>query len=422
MAAWSRPIVSLPRALCRYPARPTPRSLPVLVRFKSKASSLPGLSARLQQIAVATLAPHTMVANDKAHHNPKGGFINPWPSHQTVGLGTVLRAMVTDFRLKNMFLSPPKEALVAVNPLNSDQLRQPSGQGLQLTWLGHASFLLQANGLNILFDPVFSDRCSPFQFVGPKRIRPTPCVVQDLPPIDVVVISHNHYDHMDVGTIRTLGPKPQYIVPLGNKQWLQSLGVTHVREMDWWDEETLDLGAKEGDTARSVRIACTPCQHFTGRGILDRFKTLWASFCLLFPNGQRFYYAGDTGYRTVKGSEHEKTLDQPGDTTPVCPAFKTIGEQYGPFDLACIPIGAYSPRWVFSPVHCSPEDAVRVHEDVQSKKSVGMHWGTFILTDEPVDEPPSRLAAALAQRGHASDSFVTLAIGDTMAVPITAQK
>ncbi|RKP37554.1 beta-lactamase superfamily domain-containing protein [Dimargaris cristalligena] len=318
-------------------------------------------------------------------------------------------------------------------------LREPDPTQLQLTWLGHASFLLQANGLNILFDPVFSARCSPVQFVGPKRIRPTPCTVAELPPIDLVVISHNHYDHMDVETIRALGSRPHYIVPLGNKQWLEDLGATRVTEMDWWDESNLDLLSAGGSSATSttatpeetpapttteprrgqVQVVCTPCQHFTGRGLTDRYRTLWASFCLVFPSGQRFYFAGDTGYRTVTSRAHEATLDQPDDPTPVCPAFKEIGDRYGPFDLACIPIGAYSPRWVFSPVHCSPEDAVRVHEDVRARKSVAMHWGTFILTDETLNEPPERLAAALKNRGHQPDAFSTMDIGATMVAPAT---
>ncbi|KAJ1922446.1 Protein-lysine N-methyltransferase efm4 [Tieghemiomyces parasiticus] len=354
-----------------------------------------------------------------AHHNPKGGFINPWPSHQHFGFLSVLMAMVKDWNIRTSLFLPDEKTMIPVLPMATAQLTRPDPTQLQLTWLGHASFLLQANGLNILFDPVFSERCSFVQFAGPKRVRPTPCKVEDLPPIDLVVISHNHYDHMDVNTIRSLGPKPVYCVPLGNKAWLEDLGVTNIREMDWWDEADLQLGVAADTTSplHGVKVVCTPCQHFTGRSLTDRYRTLWASFCLLFPNGQRFYFAGDTGYRTVRDRAHELTLDTAEDTTPVCPAFREIGERYGPFDLSCIPIGAYSPRWVFSPVHCSPEDAVRLHEDVRSKKSVGMHWGTFILTDEPLTEPPQRLAKALAQRGHTAADFCVMDIGAMLTVP-----
>ncbi|KAJ1654625.1 Protein-lysine N-methyltransferase efm4 [Dispira simplex] len=365
----------------------------------------------------------------KAHHNPKGGFMNPWSSYQEQSLWSRVKILALDFNFKTVFGTPSKDLLVPVESVAFDQLRQPNSETLQLTWLGHASFLLQTNGLNILFDPVFSKRCSPFQFIGPARIRPTPCRIDELPPIDIVMISHNHYDHMDKNTIKALGATPQYFVPLGNKSLLKSLGATRVTEMDWWDEQEVDLstdglnqdpnqGHTNGQHHRRIKVVCTPCQHQSSRKVLDLCRALWSSFVLVLPQGPRFFFSGDTGYRSIQNAQRVKTLDTPEDKTPCCPVFKEIGTKYGPFNLACLPIGAYSPRWLFSFVHCSPEDAVRIHEDIRSTKSIGMHWGTFILTDEDVSEPPVRLTNAMKNRGHNPAAFTTMNIGATLTVPM----
>ncbi|KAJ1960220.1 Protein-lysine N-methyltransferase efm4 [Dispira parvispora] len=369
------------------------------------------------------------VPETKPHHRPKGGFMNPWSSYQEPNLWSVVKTLALDFNFKTFLGTPSKDALVPVQPVAFDQLHQPNPEAFQLTWLGHASFLLQTNGLNILFDPVFSNRCSPFQFIGPARIRPTPCRIDELPPIDIVMISHNHYDHMDKNTIKALGTTPQYFVPLGNKSLLKSLGATRVTEMDWWDEQEVDLATDESNQNqnqdhindqhyRRIKVACTPCQHHSNRGVLDRCRSLWASFTLILPQGPRFFFSGDTGYRSVQNTQQVQMLDTPDDKVPACPVFKEIGAKYGPFNLACLPIGAYSPRWLFSPMHCSPEDAVRIHEDIRSTKSIGMHWGTFILTDEDVSEPPVRLANAMENRGHHPEAFTTMNIGATLTIPM----
>ncbi|KAI8825665.1 beta-lactamase superfamily domain-containing protein [Fimicolochytrium jonesii] len=285
------------------------------------------------------------------------------------------------------------------------RIKSPDPSLIQATWLGHATFLIQMEGVNILCDPVFSHRCSPFSFMGPARFTPPACTIPELleeVKVDVVIISHNHYDHLDVETIKALGPEVHYFVPLRNKAWFDSYSYPHVTELDWWNEQTLTL---PGD--RQLKIACTPCQHFSGRGVLDRMATLWASWVIIGQkHGKRFYFAGDTGYRSVSKA---------GTTTTTCPAFPQIGTTYGPFDLSCIPIGAYSPRHIMSPVHCAPEDSVELHKDVKSKKSVGMHWGTFVLTDEPVNEPPVRLRKAAEGAGLGVGEFVTVDIGETIA-------
>jgi N-acyl-phosphatidylethanolamine-hydrolysing phospholipase D len=203
----------------------------------------------------------------------------------------------------------------------------------------------------------------------------------------VVIISHSHYDHLDCGTIKALGDKPHYFVPLGNKAWFTSMGLSNVTECDWWDEHDVRLpSTSAGGKERLVKIACTPCQHFSGRSLTDRNTTLWASWVVGAPNSHgkmgHYYFAGDTGYCTVPRAYGDKNpyAEEKNGGLEICPVFKEIGEKYGPFELSCIPIGAYSPRWFMSAVHCGPEDAVCVHLDVKSKKSIGMHWGTWILT------------------------------------------
>ncbi|KAF9351874.1 hypothetical protein BGX34_000309 [Mortierella sp. NVP85] len=284
------------------------------------------------------------------------------------------------------------------------------------TWLGHACFLVQLEGVNILFDPVFSERCSPNQWAGPKRYTPPPCKLDELPRIDIVVISHNHYDHLDLATVRTLHKNhtPYFYVPLGNKEWFDSIGIkSKVFECDWWDEHELTFH----DNASKIKVTCTPCQHFTGRSLTDHYKTLWASWVVQsVPKSNaeksvKVFFGGDTGYRYVAKGADENNV-------PCCPAFKEIGERIGPFDLSMIPIGAYSPRWFMSPVHCSPEDAVMVHLDVKSKRSVGMHWGTWVLTDEDVTEPPKRLKAEMERRGLDANTFNTMQIGETLVVNV----
>jgi N-acyl-phosphatidylethanolamine-hydrolysing phospholipase D len=221
---------------------------------------------------------------------------------------------------------------------------------------------------------------------------------------------------MDQTTLGFLGrsKKTKFFVPLGNKAWFESLGIERCAEMDWWDGVSLD--------EQGIKITCTPCQHFSGRGLFDRFKSLWSSWVVesVASDGEtkaRVYFAGDTGYRAVDKNPREYD-EEYLDTLPHCPAFKEIGTRKGPFDLALIPIGAFSPRHLMSPVHCSPEDAVRVHEDIQSKRSIGMHWGTWVLTDEEVTEPPRRLKAAMENRGHDPKEFDVCKIGETVRVDI----
>lgn len=257
-----------------------------------------------------------------------------------------------------------------------------------VTWIGHATLLVQMGGFNILTDPHFSDRASPVRWAGPERVVPPGMSLEELPPIDYVVISHDHYDSLDTPTIKALagrasGARTTFLVPLEMGAWFRALGVGRVVELDWW-------GAHEdGDLA----VTAVPAQHWSKRSLFSRNRRLWAGWVITVP-GFRFYFSGDTGYHA--------------------PLFREIGVRLGPFDLAAIPIGGYEPRWFMKTRHVNPEEAVRIHEDVGASRSVAVHWGTFVLTDEPLDEPPRRLRSALQVQGLAQDAFTVLRHGETL--------
>ena len=240
-------------------------------------------------------------------------------------------------------------------------------KSLRATWLGHACYFVEfPGGFRVLFDPVFSQRCSPFTWLGPKRYTEVPCQIEDIPIIDAVVISHNHYDHMDHPTIMRIKakhPNVQFFAPLGNKQWFTASGIDQCTELDWWEERdikllpaqdkaqvtskdnTSDQSALSSPDTISARIGCLPCQHTSARTPFDRGQTLWSSWSVE-SGGKRIWFGGDTGYRAVP--ELPKGVDDygPEHNYPHCPAFKQIGALRGPFDLGMIPIGAYDPRYI----------------------------------------------------------------------------
>ena len=258
-----------------------------------------------------------------------------------------------------------------------------------VTWIGHATVLLQTAGRNVLTDPHFTERASPVSFAGPRRkVRPG-LAIEELPRIDAVLISHNHFDHLDAASIRMLaaqpGGSPRFFVPLGLKAWFADQGVADVVELDWWQAAEI----------RGIRIHCVPVQHWSKRTLTDRDQTLWSGWIVEEPSF-RFFFAGDTGY-----SED----------------FREVRKRYGPMDLAAIPIGAYEPRWFMAPYHVDPNEAVQIHADLESRYSVGVHWGTFELTDEPLDEPPRALDRARATHGVAADRFFVLKHGETWRMP-----
>jgi len=253
-----------------------------------------------------------------------------------------------------------------------------------LTWIGHSTFLVQIGGLNVLTDPHFTSRASPLNWVGPGRVAAPGLHLRDLPAPDVILISHNHYDHLDDQSVRWLArhhPKAVFVVPLGLRRWLQRRHVANAVELDWWHEHS----------GHGFRVTAVPAQHFSGRTATDGNRTLWCGFILEAAN-RKIYFAGDTGYSKD---------------------FADIGNKMGPVDLALLPIGAYEPRWFMRAMHVNPEEAVRIHRDVGSRQSVAMHWGTFRLTEEPLDEPPKALAKALAEADIPPERFWVLQHGET---------
>ncbi|KAF0029709.1 hypothetical protein F2P81_018814 [Scophthalmus maximus] len=322
----------------------------------------------------------------KSCRDKYGRWINPWSTWRFPSHSMLLRFLLFDKNHSNVPTNkealdselPVMEPFFVQNPDLSD-----SGPGLRVTWLGHATVLVEIDGLNILTDPIFSQRASPLQFMGPKRYRGPPCTVEQLPRIDAVVISHSHYDHLDVGSVASLnarfGGELRWFVPLGLMDWLARMDCENVMELDWWEENCVP-GHDD------ITFVCTPSQHWSKRTALDDNKSLWGSWTVLGPE-HRFFFAGDTGY---------------------CSSFLEIGRRFGPFDLAAIPIGAYLPRDVMQGQHVDPAEAVQIHQDLQAKQSVAIHWGTFALAHEYYMEPPVHLRDALEQKGLNPKSFFTL--------------
>lgn len=334
-----------------------------------------------------------------AHHRGDK-FQNNYLEFEPKGIGALLRWKSEASR--DGLPKPPSTPIPQVAPdLAFIMSNAKAGPMMQpaVTWIGHASTLAQLGGLNVLTDPVFSERVSPLSFVGPRRHTPPALTPGQLPHIDLVLISHNHYDHLDDASVRALahqpGGAPLFVVPLGNRAWMAERGITNVVELDWWQSHP--IAAPGGP----VQIVLTPAQHWSGRGVNDRMTTLWGSYAVLAPDCHLFF-SGDTGYSKDFRDIHERFAPLQRD---------------GGFDVALLAIGAYEPRWFMATQHVNPAEAVQIHLDLAAKQSIGVHWGTFELTDESLDEPPRQLADARRAKGLPDEAFVTLAIGETRKLP-----
>ena len=325
-------------------------------------------------IGALAVAPRKLYAAlSKPWHLPDGRFRNNY-------IGAFERSF-SDLRKAFSGERPPLLSF-PLAPNDPTRLRANTSE-TSLTWIGHCTLLLQVDGKNYLTDPHFAERASPVPFFGPKRTTPPGIELDELPRIDHVLISHNHYDHLDISTIRRLRkqfPDALYHVPLKLRGWFENVGIRRVVELDWWEARSED----------GVNFTAVPTQHWSNRG-LDRNETLWCGWVVETPNF-RFLFIGDTGYSQD---------------------FKDIQEKFDTFDLAAIPIGAYNPRWFMKDAHQNPEEAVQCMQDLNAKTAVATHWGTFQLTFEKMDEPPQRLDAAMAAKGLDSDRFMVFKHGET---------
>jgi N-acyl-phosphatidylethanolamine-hydrolysing phospholipase D len=308
-------------------------------------------------------------------------YRNPWP-HDAHGFLDILRWKLGLPPREKPRLPDAPDIPAARTPLNPSDIAETPAEGWRVTWLGHAGFLLQGAGVSMLIDPVFSNHCAPLPLPGMQRLAPTPCALEELPPIHAVLLTHSHYDHLDLPTLRRLGKHLPLWVPEGHAEWLKRIGFKNTTEVPWWARVNISNG---------VSLTSTPAQHFTARSPWDRDLAHWCGW-LLEGASCKLWHAGDSGW---------------------CEAFREIGVRFGPIDFGMIPIGAYQPRYIMRSMHMNPDEAVRAFIDTHCRRAVAMHWGTFRLTDEPLGEPPLLLSAALEKNGIPAEDFIAGTIGQS---------
>jgi N-acyl-phosphatidylethanolamine-hydrolysing phospholipase D len=330
-------------------------------------------------VVAACAAASEPLAGRPAHHTANG-FVNVDQTYPRAGGWARARFMA---RRVAATIFTPRE-FSAPRVANDGAALRAGALAPSITWVGHATLLVQLDGLNILTDPHWSDRASPVGFAGPRRLSPPGLAFETLPRIDVVVISHDHYDHLDLPTVRRLARDhdPLFLVPLGMQAWFAAyVGARRVVELDWWQTHEV----------RGVTFHCTPAQHFAQRSPFDVGRRLWATW-VIAGRERRLFFSGDTGYFG---------------------GFKEIRRRLGPVDVAAVAIGAYLPAEIMRAVHVTPEEAVQVADDLESAVLLGIHWGTFDLAEEPPGEPPVRMTAEAARRGRGAERAWILAIGET---------
>ncbi len=334
------------------------------------------------------------------HRGPEG-FRNTGEPLELKSLADVLRWKLQAAR--NGDPKPPRVPIPCVAPdlgLLRRHAEPGNTLGAAVTWIGHATVLTQCAGVAVLTDPMFSERASPSSLVGPRRHVPPGVALADLPHVHVVVVSHNHYDHLDLPSLRALaqqaGGPPLVVVPLGLAPWLQTRGIENVVELDWWQTHGVHAAG------RAVDVVLVPARHWSGRGLNDRMATLWGGFAVFFGDDFHLFFAGDTGYSRDFADARAHFAPR---------------QRAGGFDLALLPIGAYAPRWFMAPQHVDVDEALQIHRDLGCQRSLGVHWGTFALSNEPLDEPPALLAERRGLQGVADDAFFVQAIGETRVWP-----
>lgn len=330
----------------------------------------------------------------KAHHRPEG-FANSSPQAPVGGLKPWYEILWRNLRGDFRPAAEPQGGYPAFaerwrTQVDTAALAAPQPEA-RLTWLGHATVLLQIEGLLVLTDPQFSANAGPTSWLGPKRLVPPPIEIEAMPPVDLVLISHNHYDHLDLSSIERIvahgkrhGKAPRFIVPLGVKRWFDAQGIAGAEEIDWWDKVA----------AGPVEVSLVPAQHWSKRTLTDANSSLWGGFVVeRRADRWKFHYTGDTGYSAD---------------------FKEIRRRLGPIDLLAVPVGAYEPRDFMQGQHTNPDDAVQIVLDLEAKQAIGVHWGTFGMTREPLDQPPTDLATALAARGLPASRLRLLRQGESI--------
>jgi N-acyl-phosphatidylethanolamine-hydrolysing phospholipase D len=373
-----------------------------LFRCLLASSLMLGSISSFSEIASTKAAP----SESKPSHHINGKFRNPYlPEDFQPSAIAFLKARFFD---DMQWPDEPENYREYWQAADLERIHNPDFNKAQATLIGHSTVLLQYQGVNILTDPVFSERSSFSQNIGPKRYTPPALKIDQLPNIDIIVISHNHYDHLDVDSVEALtsvsflrntnGVQPMWLVPLGLKKWFAQFEITNIEEMDWWQE--FKIG--------NLTIQAQPSQHWSRRSIFDTNESLWASWAFIWK-GSVDGNAIDSGTET----KADFTAWFGGDTAYNPYQFKEIGAALGEVDLAMIPIGAYEPRWFMKTQHVNPLDAVEIFKDINAKSAFGIHWNTFVLTAEAVDEPPKALERALQKNRINAELFQAMNIGKT---------